>query len=207
MNQQLRHTLQTGLCLIACGIAQAALGESSFEGCRMASDTELDGMRGGFEVNVNGMQVMLALSLERVTYINGVLVTSMKISLPDLASIGTNGISPNTINVQTNPVTPSPAASPAGVSTTQVNSMLPGSITPQQMSDLGQTITVIQNGAGNTFVLPQSLNSLTTVIQNTVDNQIIRNMTTINATVINQALARSMELTVSLNQAIARSVR
>ena len=203
MNPHLRHTLQTGLCLLACGIAQAALGAPSFEGCRRASDTELDGMRGGFEVNVNGMQIMLALSLERVTFINGVLVTSMKISLPDLASIGTNGISSNAISVQTFP----PAASPAAVGTTQVNSMPSGSMTPQQISELGQTITVIQSGAGNTFVLPQSLNSLTTVIQNTVDNQIIRNMTTINATVINQALARSMELTASLNQAIARSVR
>ena len=201
MNQHLRHTLQTGLCLIACGIAQAALGESSFEGCRMASDTELDGMRGGFEVNVNGMQVMLALSLERVTYINGVLVTSMKISLPDLASIGTNGISPHTISVQTIP----PAASPATLGATQSDSS--ASLMPQQINGLGQTITIIQNGMGNTFVLPQSLNSLTTVIQNTVDNQIIRHMTTINATVINQALARSMELTASLNQAIARSVR
>ena len=201
MNQHLRHTLQTGLCLIACGIAQAALGESSFDGCRRANDTELDGMRGGFEVNVNGMQVMLALSLERVTFINGVLATSMKISLPDLASIGTNGISPHTISVQTIP----PAASPAALGATQSDSS--ASLMPQQINGLGQTITIIQNGMGNTFVLPQSLNSLTTVIQNTVDNQIIRNMTTINATVINQALARSMELTASLNQAIARSVR
>ena len=165
----------------------------------MASDTELDGMRGGFEVNVNGMQVMLALSLERVTYINGVLVSSMKISLPDLASIGINGVSPNAISVQTIP--------PAGAGTGQGNSTPSASMTPQQISDLGQTVTVIQNGTGNTFVLPQSLNSLTTVIQNTIDNQMIRNMTTINATVINQALARSMELTASLNQAIARSVR
>ena len=198
MTPHLRHTLQTCLCLVTCGIAQAVLGaSSSFDGCRRASDTELDGMRGGFEVNVNGMQIMLALSLERVTFINGVLATSMKISLPDLASLGTNGISPHTISVQTIP----PAATPA----TQGNAS--ASMAPQQISDLGQTITIIQNGVGNTFVLPQSLNSLTTVIQNTVDNQIIRNMTTINATVINQALARSMELTASLNQAIARSIR
>jgi len=199
MKPHLRHTLQTCLCLVTCGIAQAALGASSFEGCRRAGDTELDGMRGGFEVNVNGMQIMLALSLERVTFINGVLATSMKISLPDLASIGTNGISPNAISVQTIP--------PTGAGTGQGNSTPSASMMPQQINDLGQTITIIQNGAGNTFVLPQSLNSLTTVIQNTVDNQIIRNMTTINATVINQALARSMELTASLNQAIARSIR
>lgn len=165
----------------------------------MASNTELDAMRGGFEVNVNGTQIMLALSLERVTYINGVLVTSMKISLPDLASLGTNGIPPNAISVQTIP--------PAGVGTGQGNSTSSASMTPQQISDFGQTVNVIQNGTGNTFLLPQSLNSLTTVIQNTVDNQIIRNMTTINATVINQALARAMELTTSINQAIANSVR
>ena len=165
----------------------------------MASNTELDAMRGGFEVNVNGTQIMLALSLERVTYINGVLVSSMKISLPDLASLGTNGIPPNAISVQTIP--------PAGVGTGQGNSTSSASMTPQQISDSGQTVNVIQNGTGNTFLLPQSLNSLTTVIQNTVDNQIIRNMTTINATVINQALARAMELTTSINQSIANSVR
>ena len=165
----------------------------------MASNTELDAMRGGFEVNVNGTQIMLALSLEHVSYINGVLVTSMKISLPDLASLGTNGIPPNAISVQTIP--------PAGVGTGQGNSTSSASMTPQQISDFGQTVNVIQNGTGNTFLLPQSLNSLATVIQNTVDNQIIRNMTTINATVINQALARAMELTTSINQAIANSVR
>lgn len=202
MPSKIRYTLQIALCLAACGITPPALSaSSSFEDCRRANDAELDGMRGGFEVNMNGMQVVLALSLERVTFINGVLATSMKISLPDLASIGTNGISPHTISVQTIP----PAVSPAALGATQGDSS--ASMAPQQISDLGQTITIIQNGAGNTFVLPQSLNSLTTVIQNTVDNQIIRNMTIINATVLNQALARSMELTASLNQAIARSIR
>lgn len=200
MPSKIRYTLQMALCLSAFGTTPPALcAPSSFEDCRMASNTELDAMRGGFEVNVNGTQIMLALSLERVTYINGVLVSSMKISLPDLASLGTNGIPPNAISVQTIP--------PAGAGTGQGNSTSSASMTPQQISDFGQTVNVIQNGTGNTFLLPQSLNSLTTVIQNTIDNQMIRNMTTINATVINQALARAMELTASINQAIANSVR
>src|SRR5574340_18655 len=64
------------LALLACGAAHAAA--PAFEGYAAASDEELDKMRGGFELNFNGMQLVLAFSLEQLTYINGELVSSMK---------------------------------------------------------------------------------------------------------------------------------
>lgn len=72
--------------LLICGSAQAAL--SSFEGYAVASDDELDNMRGGFEVNWNGMQFLLAFSIEKLTYTNGVLVAHTSFNLLDLLKGG-----------------------------------------------------------------------------------------------------------------------
>lgn len=198
MNGQLRRTLQLCVGLFACTTTQSALSAPAFEDCRIASDAELDDMRGGFEVNLNGAQLMLSFSLERVTYINGELVASMRISVPDLSNLQAGGISPTTIRVETLPIDPT---------ATDATRTLQPRLAAQHINGLGPAVTVIQNGAGNTFTLPLSLNSLTTVIQNTVDNQIIRNMTTLNATIVNQALSRAMEITSSINQAVANSVR
>lgn len=72
--------------LLVCGSAQAAL--SSFEGYAVASDDELDNMRGGFEVNWNGMQFLLAFSIEKLSYTNGVLVAHTSFNLLDLLKGG-----------------------------------------------------------------------------------------------------------------------
>jgi hypothetical protein len=65
-------------------------------------------------------------------------------------------------------------------------------------------ITIIQNGAGNTFALP-GISSLSTqvmtVIQNTLDNQVIRNETVINVSVTSSDFLRSLALQNSLNRA------
>src|SRR5512139_3576552 len=72
------RTLLALLALLACSAAHAAI--PAFDGYAAASDEELDKMRGGFEFNLNGMQLMLAFSLERLTYINGELVSSMRLT-------------------------------------------------------------------------------------------------------------------------------
>lgn len=64
-------------------------------------------------------------------------------------------------------------------------------------------VTVIQNGAGNTFALPgiRDLPSqFMTLIQNTLDNQTISNVTVINASVTSSNFLRSLALQNSLNR-------
>lgn len=72
-------------------------------------------------------------------------------------------------------------------------------------------ITLVQNGPNNNFTLPAGLNlsstALTTVIQNTLDNQAISNMTILNTTLNSQALLRAITVTSSLNQMLNSSIR
>ena len=64
------------------------------------------------------------------------------------------------------------------------------------------SLIVIQNGTVNSFVLPAgaSLDSLATIIQNSVNEQVIRNITTMNITIDAQMLAAQARLNAILNQ-------
>jgi len=70
-------------------------------------------------------------------------------------------------------------------------------------------ISLIQNGSGNVFSLPGSgsgLGSVMTVIQNSLDNQEIRNVTVINASITSRDFIRSLAVQSALNQMVFRSV-
>ena len=70
----------------------------------------------------------------------------------------------------------------------------------------GGTLAIVQSGTGNTF-LPGavSASSIGTVIQNTLDNQHIQSVTTINATVNSGEILRSMNLQQSVQNAVTSS--
>jgi hypothetical protein len=193
------------LGLIAYGAVQASI--PAFEGYRTASDDELDSMRGGFEINFNGMQLLLAFSVEQLTYINGELVSSMKLnplalmSNPATGAVAVAASAPpagsSTGNAGAQSATPAAVAAPPGqapvVSTQVINNQA--------------FLTLVQNGAGNNFTLPESLNSLTTVIQNSVNDQVIRNITVMNATLSIQLNAAMARLNEAISQATAAAVR
>lgn len=97
-----------------------------------------------------------------------------------------------------------------------VNGVL-ASVTTVNVADLGQlsgrglpegsTVAVIQNGPNNTFV-GNALNagSLATVIQNSLDNQNIRAVTTISATVNSMEMLRTGQMANSLRDAMVHSL-
>jgi len=113
-----------------------------------------------------------------------------------------------------NPANSSPQISTAIVS--PGGTTTGGTIVPSQGA--GSYVTLIQNGMGNNVALPTNTNvgqqvsqalqaaqaqmlqafNHATVIQNSLDNQIIRNMTTLNITLTNAALARAVELNAAL---------
>jgi hypothetical protein len=66
------------------------------------------------------------------------------------------------------------------------------------------SLIVIQNGSANAVTLPAnvSLDSLATFIQNSVNNQVIRNITTMNITIEAQRLAAQARLNAVLNQSL-----
>jgi len=254
----------------AQGVSGATLETRDFEGYPVVSNQELAELRGGFELNIGGQLLSLAFSLERVSYLNGQLLTLTRISVPDIAAAI---LSPHTVSVETyvapptqgseslpvaqsvpdaagnpaiplpqtvavqayvapptqgsesqpvaqsvpgaagNPVNPLPqissAVPPAGTGTTPDGVSAPG-------QNAGGYVTLIQNGAGNSVALPSNVDQQVnqavqaaqvqilqaynhaTVIQNTLDNQVIRNMTTLNLTLTNSALARAVELNAAL---------
>lgn len=183
--------------LIACGAAQASM--AAFEDYRTASDDELDSMRGGFEVNFNGMQLLLAFSVEQLTYINGELVSSVKLNplalIPNPAAGATGaGLAPPA------GITANAGAQTGGPSQTQTP------VVSTQVINDQAFITLVQNGAGNTFTLPESLSSLTTVIQNSVNDQVIRNITVFNATLSIQMDAAMARLNEAISQANAAAL-
>lgn len=62
-------------------------------------------------------------------------------------------------------------------------------------------ITIIQNGTGNSFVLPSVRDTqVLTVIQNTLDNQVVSNTTVINASITSSDYLRSLSIQNSLNR-------
>ena len=231
------------LALLSCGFAQAS---QAFDDAPRASDEELDRMRGGFVVNLNGMEFLLPFSIDGIerltqiggqTFINGepisprlnvqaltplTQVSQALAGSPDPAS-GTpaqvvpgavqpavaeeNAMAASGANAQsTSGSTANPASSVSG--TTQT----PSSGTPAapsssplhtQVTTQGSLI-VIQNGAANSITLPLGVSpdSLATIIQNSVNDQVIRNITTLNIAVEAQMLAAQARL-----NAIAQSLR
>ena len=219
MYPQFIRTLLALLALLASSAAHAAI--PAFEGYAAASDEELDKMRGGFEFNVNGMQLMLAFSLERLTYINGELVSSMRLTplqltvpgAPTPATTVAAAQSPETTVtaavpasvVNPDPSTPDPAQT-AQTGTIQTGATPTTAVTTQLVNNQG-IVNLVQYGAGNVFTLPQALSSLNTVIQNTVNDQVIRNLTVLNATLSLRSAAAAMQLGAALNRSIAASLR
>lgn len=175
----------------------AAPESGDFDGYAVVSNQELAALRGGFELNIGGEVLSLAFSLERVTYLNGELQVLSRIVVLDLAAA---------------------IASPQSVSATTYSA-------PAALAEAGSAGAPIQNGTGNSVALPvqqsqqvsainqqvdqalqaaqaqilQAQNQVM-VIQNSLDNQVIQNMTTLNVTLSNAALARAVEMNAGLAQ-------
>lgn len=130
------------------------------------SGHRLDAVRGGFD---SGNGLLVSFGIERALYINGNLVVSRSVQVPDV-----------------------------------------GRMTPAQAAALASatgTLGVIQNGAGNS-VDASTFNQATaaTVIQNSLDSQDIRSLTTIGAAVNSQLAFRSLNLQQSLQTGLIGSL-
>jgi hypothetical protein len=190
------------------GASGAAMESADFEGYPVVGNEALDALRGGFELNFGGQLLSLAFSLERVSYLNGELLTRTRIEVPDIAAAI---LSPQAVVVSTYSAPPA-SGEATGNPAPQISSVsVPG-------EGGGSYVTLIQNGAGNSVALPEQVNQQVnqalavaqaqvlqaynhaTVIQNSLDNQIIQNMTTLNVILSNAALARAIELNAGLAQ-------
>ena len=201
------------------GAADVGLESGDFEGYPVVSNQELAALRGGFELNIGGQLLSLAFSLEQVTYLNGHLLTSTRIEVPDIAAAI---LSPQTVTAMTYVAPAASASGEAAGDSANPSPQIAGVSVPGQ--DAGSYVTLIQNGAGNSVALPaevgqqvnQQVNQAlevaqaqilqaynhVTVIQNSLDNQVIQNMTTLNVTLSNAALAQAAALNAGLAQVL-----
>lgn len=132
----------------------------------VVSNSQLDAVRGGFDI---GRGLLASFGLQRLVYINGNLVSSTSVDIPNI-----------------------------------------GQMTSDQASALAAaigTVNVIQNGAGNRFD-PSTLNHTiaATVIQNSLNNQELQSLTTINATVDSLNIFRNLNLQGSLQAGLVGSL-
>ncbi|MGH8077499.1 MAG: hypothetical protein ACREPE_09280 [Lysobacter sp.] len=133
------------------------------QGDRLSSDwvamapQKLDRMRGGL-VLPSGL--LLSFGIERVVYVNGQLISTTSVNVPDIARITTDQ-----------------AQGLAGL----------------------QDTTLIQIGEGNTFV-PNSAGGL--VIQNTLNDQDIRALTTLNIGTSTLGLFQELNANAALQNAL-----
>jgi hypothetical protein len=177
-----------------------------------ASNTDLDEMRGGFDF---GGGVRFSIGIERVTYINGALITATSFNFNNL-----NGLGPELVAQLNNQVMTliqngpgnifQPGSAPAtstGTAARSTSSTAPATVALDTSS--ASPSSVIQNArAGTAAVMVQTIPSISpaTFIQNSMNNQHISHMTVINATVNSLGMMRSMHSLSTLREALAGAI-
>lgn len=201
---------RAGMCAIAMAVsllASAGAGAQSapIPGLRV-SDARLDSLRGGVSVN----QVLMSIGITRSIFVNGEPVVTTILNLPLLTSSGnlrtaaanqvvTMNAASQTPTDASAPAAAPPPPPPAPVASTN------GATSPVVITGDGG-MHIVQNGAGNSVALQNLPSAAGTIIQNTLDNQSIRTVTTIDARVLTQGIMQGLNLSASMNEAFRRPV-
>jgi hypothetical protein len=235
--------------MAASDAAAVGASRSLMAGWTPVAESRLDALRGGFEAA--GLQV--SFGIERAVYINGDLVVSTSLTIPDVsritaeqagrlaaalqgaanagataaaavnAALGSNGATTS------HPGSPGASSSTAGTGSASATASAgqpgTGSATPGTAS-AGATASVpppaviatatgtvatngllnlIQNGPGNRFDPATLASSPATVIQNTLSNQSIQSLLTIDASVNTLQAFRAQVAGSALQNALLRA--
>lgn len=189
------------------------------------SAERLAAVRGGFDLG-EGLQV--SFGVQRAVYVDGNLVTYINMSIPDVAHITTQqamslATALSTVDVQIgsgntfNPSIGTPQANTATAMSASTNASsgtqasAPATATPgvpvtagaQGASPAGATADASSNPVVTRIVIPSSATqaNAATVIQNTVNNQVVRTLTTLNVAVNALNVMRGQSLQQSLQAA------
>ncbi|MGY2490696.1 flagellin [Cupriavidus sp. CP313] len=198
--------------------ALAAVTRGSMAGWKPVSEERLDKERGGFETG--GLQV--SFGIERAVYVNGALVVATSITIPDVARITTDQatklaatLGPAILaNTQAGSNGTSSSASSTGASASASGtpgaagaSGLPATVvaTPTGQVVTNGLLAVIQNGPGNAAAVGNMAGTPMTVIQNTLNDQSIRSLMTIDASVNTLQAFRSQVANATLNNALLQA--
>ena len=185
-----------GLLGLSCCVATAHAQDcpslpQRVEGFGMpVSVARLDAIRGGFDLG-EGLQA--SFGIQRAVYVDGNLVTYLNVTIPDLAHITTQqavslAAALGTVNVQI-----------GSGNTFDSSSVQGGGAGHSTVSPVASANTPSQPIVTST-VIPASIAqaNAATMIQNTVDNQVIRSLTTLNVSISALNALRNQNLQQSL---------
>jgi len=134
------------------------------------------------------------------------LTADLQTQTADLASSGSGGAGAGAAGGDSTSAGGSPATSSTAAAGTgaAASDGVAGIGTAGTRVTTNGSLIVIQNGSANAVALPSnvSLDSLATFIQNSVNNQVIRNITTMNITLEAQMLAAQARLNSIRNQSL-----
>jgi hypothetical protein len=163
--------------------------QTAFETRVRVSDAQLDSARGGFDLN----SMVVSIGISHAVFINGEPVITTTLNIPGL-SANSHVNSPATLTQQLG----------AGAKT---DVPTPGAPFSPVVILNNNGMSLIQNGPGNTVLLQPNLPAGGSIIQNTLDNQAIRSLTTINARVLSQSAMRGLNMTSSMIDTFRRPGR
>lgn len=174
--------------------------------CRLASESELDRLRGGFDVDSASGRLRLAIGIHRAVSVNDRLVAVSSLIIPNVSRIaGRNGR--GAFNFTFGDVTEiNRTTEVKGSSQVKVNGVELGSTGTVQLDTKG---IIVQNGPGNVAPEPSvfSAGAIPTIVQNTLDNQKLSTFTVINGSVNSLAVMKTLRMNDALGRAVAGSGR
>ncbi|HET7332300.1 hypothetical protein [Dyella sp.] len=159
---------------------------------RPVSVARLDAVRGGFDLG-DGLQA--SFGIQRAVYVDGNLVTYLNVTIPDLAHITTQqavslAAALGTVNVQVGAGNTVDTSSSTAGAAGRASTVVPPVTQANTPSSPIVTSTVIPASIAQA--------NAATTIQNTVDNQVIRSLTTLNVSVNALNALRNQNLQQSL---------
>lgn len=150
----------------AAEVAGAPEGAEAGEMWRAVSHSQLDTLRGGFNL---GDGLMVSFGISRVAYINEQLVASTTLQFGDITRLSA-----------------------------------------QQAARLGQQLMlqpqIVQNGPGNAVQAGAVTSPLATVVQNTLNDQLVRTQTVINVSSNGLSALRNMNLQATIQSALTNAL-
>lgn len=218
-----RNRVTWALALLAlCAEVPALAG--TFGGMLPVANQQLDQVRGGFSLGFDFGRIAIALNMNRLSFVNGILTSvapitgeaggtlnliqtgpSVVVSQPPSGGAPTVGIPPAVAGAA--PAAPLQSVTPPGGTPTVVGMpsapvapVVPGApVVETTGGSLTAAIPVLSSPAMTNAVSSSIANSLPagtigTVIQNSLDGQMIQSINVLNITVTSQALAQAVSL-------------
>ena len=165
----------------------------------------LDGQRGGFD---SGGLVM-SFGIQQAAYINGQLVSSQSLNITDMSKLaaGIQGILAAGGNLSGFSIIQSGGGSTAGTTVSAPASSATGNTPAPVNTASASTATTVPNTTAGLATVTVPATAAGTILQNTLDRQTLKTLTTINVSLNSLQLLRNLNLQASIRDSVLAALR